>query len=77
MWQMTILNAFSEFLFFDIYYQTIHQPKSKWLLFILGLTASCFHTFVLYPLYYRYQLGPLSFSTLVSLALNCGTIIAI
>lgn len=72
---MTLLNAFSEFFFFMLYYKTTKKEKSKLLLFIFGLAASCFHSFILYPLYYRYHLGPLSFSTIISITLNCCTII--
>ena len=71
---MTILNAFSEFFFFMLYYKTTKKKKSKLLLFIFGFAVSCFHSFILYPLYYRYHLGPLSFSTIISITLNCCTI---
>lgn len=77
MLQMTLLNMFSEFCFFDAYYKIIKNKKSKLLLLMLGLTASCLNSFVLYPLYYRYHLGPLSFSTLVSITLNCYAIIVL
>lgn len=75
MLQMTLLNAFSEFFFFMLYYKTTKKEKSKLLLFIFGFAVSCFHSFVLYPLYYRYHFGPLSFSTIISIMLNCCTII--
>lgn len=57
MLQMTLLNAFSEFFFFMLYYKTTKKEKSKLLLFIFGFVVSCFHSFVLYPLYYRYHFG--------------------
>lgn len=75
MLQMTLLNAFSEFFFFMLYYKTTKKEKSKLLLFIFGFAVSCFHSFILYPLYYRYHFGPLSFSTIISITLNCCTII--
>lgn len=75
MLQMTLLNAFSEFFFFMLYYKTIKKEKSKLLLLIFGFAVSCLHSFVLYPFYYRYHLGPLSFSTIISITLNCCTII--
>lgn len=75
MLQMTLLNAFSEFFFFMLYYKTTKKEKSKLLLLIFGFAVSCLHSFVLYPFYYRYHLGPLSFSTIISITLNCCTII--
>ncbi|WP_285959608.1 sensor histidine kinase [Thomasclavelia spiroformis] len=72
---MTLLNAFSEFFFFMLYYKTTKKEKSKLLLLIFGFAVSCLHSFVLYPFYYRYHLGPLSFSTIISITLNCCTII--
>lgn len=77
MLQMTLLNMFSEFCFFDAYYKTIKKKKSRLLLLMLGLIASCLNSFVLYPLYYRYHLGPLSFSTIISITLNCCAIIVL
>lgn len=74
MLQMTLLNAFSEFFFFMLYYKTTKKEKSKLLLLLFGFAVSCLHSFVLYPLYYRYHLGPLSFSTIISITLNCCTI---
>lgn len=74
MLQMTLLNAFSEFFFFMLYYKTTKKEKSKLLLFIFSFAVSCFHSFILYPLYYRYHFGPLSFSTIISITLNCCTI---
>lgn len=75
MLQMTLLNAFSEFFFFMLYYKTTKKEKSKLLLLIFGFAVSCLHSFILYPFYYRYHLGPLSFSTIISITLNCCTII--
>ena len=75
MLQMTLLNAFSEFFVFMLYYKTTKKEKSKLLLLIFGFAVSCLHSFVLYPFYYRYHLGPLSFSTIISITLNCCTII--
>lgn len=75
MLQMTLLNAFSEFFFFMLYYKTTKKEKSKLLLLSFGFAVSCLHSFVLYPFYYRYHLGPLSFSTIISITLNCCTII--
>ena len=62
-------------MYFMLYYKTTKKEKSKLLLFLFGFAVSCFHSFVLYPLYYRYHFGPLSFSTIISITLNCCTII--